>query len=126
VKIATAVAADAFSRGAESPVTPTDPTLFYRAASEMLCENIATQVVDATSGTVWQSSSFTAAISDMVERVMGYPPADDHHHAQAIKILTDHHNAVLTQTGARNTATTALRSTFALACQSPASLSAGL
>ena len=126
VKIATAVAADAFSRGAESPVTPTDPTLFYRAASEMLCENIATQVVDATSGTVWQSSNFTAAITDMVERVMGYPPGDDHHHAQAIKILTDHYNAVLTQTGARNTATTALRSTFALACQSPASLSAGL
>jgi hypothetical protein len=126
VKIATAVAADAFSRGAESPVTPTDPTLFYRAASEMLCENVAAQVVDATTSTVYTSANFAAAITDMVERVMGYPPSDDHHHAQAIKILTDHYNAVLAQTGARNTATTALRSTFALACQSPASVSAGL
>ena len=34
----------------EIPVTPSDPTLFYRAASELLCENIAAQVVDPTSG----------------------------------------------------------------------------
>jgi hypothetical protein len=45
-RIAASVAADAFSRGAQSPVTPADPNMFYRAATEMLCENIATQVVD--------------------------------------------------------------------------------
>ena len=47
LKIVSSVAADAFSRGSEIPVTPSDPTLFYRAASEMLCENVAPQVVDA-------------------------------------------------------------------------------
>jgi hypothetical protein len=123
-KIATAMPADAFSRGAESPVTPSDPTLFYRAASEMLCENIANQVVDATSGTVYQSSNAMPAIADMVQKIMGYPPGDTAHYAQALQILQAHYQAVLGQN--RNTATTALRSTFALACQSPASLAAGL
>ena len=49
-RIASSIAADAFSRGAQSPVTPSDPTLFYSSATEMLCENIAVQVVDATTG----------------------------------------------------------------------------
>ena len=47
-RIAASVAADAFSRGAQAPVTPSEPTMFYRAATEMLCENIAKQVVDGT------------------------------------------------------------------------------
>ena len=50
MKIAASVAADAFSRGSESPVTPFVPTVFYRAATEMLCENVAALVVDATAG----------------------------------------------------------------------------
>ena len=48
--IATSVAADAFSRGSQIPVTPSDPTLFYRSATELLCSNIAAQVVDPTAG----------------------------------------------------------------------------
>jgi hypothetical protein len=122
-KIATSVAADAFSRGAESPVTPSDPTPFYRAATEMLCENVATQVVDATAGTVWASSSFASAIDDMVVRVMGYP-ASDPMHTQAASVLTDHYNAVLAQK--KSSATIALRSAFVLACESPTALSFGL
>ena len=42
--------ADAFSRGSQIPVTPSDPTLFYRSATELLCSNIAAQVVDPTAG----------------------------------------------------------------------------
>jgi hypothetical protein len=128
LKIVNSVATDAFSRGSEIPVTPSDPTLFYRAASEMLCENVAGKVVDV-SGSMYQSSSYTTAISDMVSRIVGYPPADSHY-AMAVQILTEHYMNALSST--QNTgsstakATNALRSTFALACQSPTSLSFGL
>jgi hypothetical protein len=123
-KIASSVPADAFSRGAESPVTPEDPTLFFRSASEMLCENLATQVVDAASGTVYMSSDYANAINAMVSTVMGYPPSDAHY-ADAVKILTDHYNAALPMN--RNMgATIALRSTFVLACESPTAVSLGI
>jgi hypothetical protein len=120
--IAGSVAADAFSRGSQTPVTPANPDLFYRAASEMLCENVANQVVDATTGSVYSSSSYATAITGMVENVMGINPSDSAH-AMAISILTDHYNAVL---ASKATATTSLRSTFALACESPTSLGIGL
>jgi hypothetical protein len=120
--IAGSVAGDAFSRGSQTPVTPANPDLFYRAASEMLCENVANQVVDATTGSVYSSSSYTTAITGMVENVMGINPSDAAH-AMAVSILTDHYNAVL---ASKATATTSLRSTFALACESPTSLGIGL
>jgi hypothetical protein len=123
-KIATSLAADTFSRGEEFPITASDPTLFYRAASEMICENIALQAVDAATGdSPYKAASFAAAIDDMAARMMGYTGADPKH-AQAVQILTSHYQAVLAVN--KNTATTALRSTFALACESPTSLSFGL
>jgi hypothetical protein len=122
-KIAASVAADAFSRGSEAPITSADPTLFYRAATEMLCENIATQVVDAMTNSVYSSANSTMAIGDMVDKLMGYP-ASDPKHGQAAQILQDHYNAVLAQN--RNMATVALRSTFVLACESPSAVSVGL
>src|SRR4029077_14421322 len=117
---ASSVAADAFSRGSESPITPSDPTLFYRAATEMLCENIAVQVVDATTDSVFSSANLASAVSDMVDKVMGYPPSHPSR-AQALQVLQDHYNAVLAQ--GRSAATTALRSTFVLACESPTAVS---
>jgi len=122
-RIAGSVAADAFSRGAESPITPTEPTLFHRAATEMLCENIALQVVDAMSGTVYTSSDFSGALADMVDKIMGYPPSHPAR-APALQILTDHYNAVRAQKG--NNATQALRSAFVLACEAPSALAIGL
>jgi len=128
LKIVNSVATDAFSRGSEIPVTPSDPTLFYRAASEMLCENVAGKVVDV-SGSMYQSSSYANAISDMASRIVGYAPSDSHY-AMAVQILTEHYNNALSSsmnTGSSTAkATNALRSTFALACQSPTSLSFGL
>jgi len=122
-KIATSLAADTFSRGEEFPITATEPTLFHRAASEMLCENIAAQAVDPTGGGgVYAGAQFAAGIDDMAIRIMGYP-ASDPHHAQAVQILTSHYQAVL---ATKATATNSLRSTFALACESPTSLSFGL
>jgi hypothetical protein len=121
-----AISADAFSRGSENPVTPTDPNLFYRAASELACEAIAAKVVDATTGTVYTSTSASAtttAITDMVVKVMGVP-ASDPHYADALKALNDHYAAAM-GTG-KATATNALRSTFSAACQSPTTLSFGI
>jgi len=123
ITIATALPADAFSRGSEIPVTASDPTLFFRAATEMLCENVATQVVDASSGTsVFASADAQGAMAKMVTDIMGYPPSASHY-GDALAILKEHYSAVM---GAKNTATNALRSTFVLACESPTSLSFGL
>jgi hypothetical protein len=123
LKIAGSVAADAFSRGSQTPVTPSPPTLFYRAASELLCENVAALVVDASSGGVYSSSDVTSAVAGMVQNVMGYPPGDSHY-ASAVDILTRHYNAAKSQS--KTSATNALRATFALACQSPTSLIIGM
>jgi hypothetical protein len=118
--IAGSVAADSFSRGAQSPVTPSSPNLFFRAGVEELCENLAPQVVDNTAHPVYSSTDVTDAIAGMVTNVMGYPPTDPHY-AQAVSILTSHDSSASTQ-GASN----ALRSTFVLACESPTSVSIGL
>ena len=90
--IAQSVAADAFSRGSQIPVTPSDPTLFYRSASELLCSNIAAQVVDPTSGSgVYSMSDVPGAIANMVETLMGYPPGHPAH-AEAMQILQEHYD----------------------------------
>lgn len=123
LSIANNLPADAFGRGSENLVTPSDPTLFFRAASEMLCEDIAVQVVDASSNSVYSSSDVANGIADMVQRIMGYPKGDAHY-ADAVKILTEHYNAAKSAQG--GTATKAMQSTFAAACQSPTSLSFGL
>jgi hypothetical protein len=120
--LAGALPADAFSRGSQFPVTAPDPNLFYRAASELVCEQVASVVVDATTGTVFPSNAPAASIEDLVSRVMGLPPTDPNHVA-AVGILTDHFNAAKAS-GA--TATSAMRSTFAAACQSPSSLGLGI
>jgi len=73
-RLAGAIPADAFSRGSPLPVTSPDPNLFYRAASELVCEAIAAKVVDAKVGTVYASTTFAAAIPDMVQKVMAVPP----------------------------------------------------
>ncbi len=119
--IAGSVVADSFGRGTVAPVTPADPNLFFRAGVEQLCTNIAPQVVDAASNTVWTSTNAAAAIPDMVERVIGYP-ASDAKYASALAILQSHMQSAQAQGNASN----ALRSTFVLACESPTSVSVGL
>jgi hypothetical protein len=123
-RIAGSVPADGFGRGSEVPVTSSTPTLFFRAASEMLCENVSKTVVDTT-GSRYQSADVTGAIADMVVTVMAYPMADPHHD-QSIQILTDHYTAALAGATSTTAKTNALRSTFSLACQSPSSLSFGI
>jgi hypothetical protein len=121
--IAGTVVADTFSRGANAPITPSDPNLFFRAAVETLCQNLAPMVVDATgaSSSLWSSSNPMTAIPDMVQKVMGYPPGDTNY-AMAVSILQNH----MTSAKAQSNASTALRSTFVLACESPTSVAIGL
>jgi hypothetical protein len=121
-KTATSVPSDSFSRGSEAPITASDPTLFYAAGTEALCENLAPLVVDATANTVYTSANYQTALPDMVTRVMGYPSTDPHY-ATALKILQEDYAANI---AAKAKATDALRSTFALACESPTALSFGL
>jgi hypothetical protein len=87
-----------------------------------VCEKVASLVVDATTGTVFPSSNPTASIEDLVTRIMALPPTDPLH-AGAVQILTQHFNDAKTS-GA--TATSAMRSTFSAACQSPSSLGLGI
>jgi hypothetical protein len=122
LKIATSIPQDSFSRGSEFPITTSVPTLFYSSASELLCESVATAVVDATTGSVFSSATPAGTIGDMVQRVMGYPPGDPLY-AGAVKILQDNYDA---HVAARASATNAMRSTFALACEAPTTLSFGL
>jgi hypothetical protein len=121
-RIATSVAADAFSRGAESPITPSDPTLFYRAATEMLCENVANQVIDGTTP-VFTSANAAAALPAFVEKLMGYAPSDPNH-AAALQIVQSHYDSVLAAN--KRQPAVALKSAFVLACEAPTALSVGL
>jgi hypothetical protein len=68
------------------------------------------------------SSDSNGAMADMVSRVMGYPSTDPHY-APALQILQENYAANI---AAKAKATDALRSTFALACQSPTAVSFGL
>ena len=131
LNIAGSVAADAFSRGSQTPVTPAYPDLFYRAGTEQLCENVAKLVVDVT-GSPFTSSSTSCTNGDglltkFVEQVMGLNTSDPAH-AQALSILETHCAAAakVKTTGGGSAQTNSVRSTFVLACESPTSLGIGL
>lgn len=120
--LAGALPYDTFSRGVAEPVTSSDPNIFYRGASEMLCESIAALVVDNNQNPIFNSSSVNSAIEDMVSKVMALPVSDPKH-ASAVTILKAHNTAALQKGG---NATNALRSTFSAACQAPSSLGLGI
>jgi hypothetical protein len=119
-RLAGSMPADGFSRGSEEPVALADPTLFYRAASELICETVAVQAVDVD-GAPYSSSDVTGSIATLVQKVIGYTSGDPKY-ASAVQILTEHYDAV----AADNSATAAMQSTFSLACQSPTAVSFGL
>lgn len=113
---------DGYGRGAPIPVLPTDPTLFYRAGLENICENVANIVVDNTkppaNATAYSSAttaSQTAAIADFVANLMAIVP-DDPRSSVMTQKLTAHFNAAIAN---QATKTDALKSTFVVACLSP-------
>jgi hypothetical protein len=126
-EIVSGLPSDGYGRGAIAPVLPNEPTLFFRAGTENICEAAAMLVIDpvkAAAPTVkqWSSTNPTAAISDFVSSVMGLTTSDPRA-APASALLTSHFTSSV-QGGA--TATDALRSTFVAACLSPSAVSIGL
>jgi hypothetical protein len=126
-QIVSGLPSDAYGRGAVAPVLPNQPSLFFRAAIENICETVATQVVDPTSPPAglkhWSSTQPDAAIADFVSTVMAITPSDPRS-AQLQTLLKSHFTTAMQQAGI--TATPALRSTFVLACLTPSAVSIGL
>ena len=128
-EIVSGLPSDGYGRGAVAPVLPNDPTLFFRAATENICENVAKQVIDVptskqTAGVKqWTSSQSAVAIADFVSLVMGLTSGDPRA-SQANALLTQHYQSALQQKG--TTPTEALQSTFIAACLSPSFVSIGM
>lgn len=123
VSVSLSIPTDSYTRGAVEPFQPTDPGLITRAATENLCIEIASNVVDVAKGpSRYTSADSNAAILDMVENVMALTPKDPRH-SEALQILKDHYADAL---AAQQTPTDALKSTFTLACSSPTSVTIGL
>lgn len=128
-QIAGGLPSDAYGRGSTAPVLPNQPTLFFRAGTENICEALAAETIDVPTAkqtpgvTQWSSGQSTAAIDDFVTLIMGLTSSDPRY-AQAQSILTSHYQAALKEPG--TTATAALQSTFVAACLAPTSVSIGM
>jgi hypothetical protein len=123
---------DGYTRGAETPVLPTDSSLFFRSGTENICRRLADQMVDVAAAPTatppraasrYQSTAPDAAIADLVQNLMGLPEGDGRG-AQARQILTEHYQEALKVTGIKPK--DALKSTFVLACTAPSTISVGL
>jgi hypothetical protein len=127
-EIVSGLPSDAYGRGAPVPILPTQPTLFFRAATENICASIATQVIDpgadAPAGAKqWSSTQPDAAIGDFVSLVMGLTSTDPRA-AGATTLLQSHFASAMKEPGV--TATAALQSTFVVACLAPSAVSIGM
>jgi hypothetical protein len=127
--IVSGLPSDAYGRGAVAPILPNQPTLFFRAGIENVCENVAAQVIDPAAGSLpagarqWSSAQADAAIADFVSTLMALPPSDPRA-GPAQAALAAHYASALARAGV--TPTAALRSTFVVACMAPSTVSIGL
>jgi hypothetical protein len=125
-EIVAGLPSDGYGRGSAAPVLPNQPTLFYRAGTENICEGVAALVIDATKPVAgvkqWSSSQPNAAIADFVSTVMALSTSDARA-SQASSLLTSHYQAAL---AAGATPTASLQSTFTAACMAPSAVSIGL
>ena len=110
---------DQYSRGAVNPVYVSNPDLFYRNIAENVCSLVADQVVDSGGSAKFTSSARDTAVASIVHDFLGLDTSRD---TPVISALKDHYSSV-TASGA--SATTALKSTFVLACISPYMTSVG-
>jgi hypothetical protein len=126
--IAAGLPSDGYGRGSVAPVLPNQPTLFYRAGLENICETVAAQTIDVPVASQlpnvkqWASADSDTAIADFVSIVMALAPSDPRS-GPATDLLKSHFTQA-TQSGA--TASNALKSTFVAACLAPSSVSIGL
>jgi hypothetical protein len=107
-------------------VLPNDPSLFYRAGIENMCESVAAMVIDPAkpqSGQkVWSSSQPDQAIADFVHVIMALPQTDPRADG-AVGLLKDHFTQA---TGQGASAADALKSTFVVSCLAPSTVAIGL
>lgn len=128
-QVAAGLPSDGYGRGSVAPVLPNQPTLFFRAGTENICEALAEVTIDppkknaVVGAKTWSSSDPTSAIGDFVGIVMDLVPSDPRY-AQAQQILTDHFDQAKSQAGI--TPTAALQSTFVAACLAPSAVSIGM
>jgi hypothetical protein len=113
---------DAYSRGFELGSLSTDPNAFFRIGTESVCILVADRVVDSGMQARYSSLHPQKALDDFVATVMALPPSDPRA-AEARQILQEHYD--LAQSSGANPSE-ALKSTFTLACASPASVVMGL
>jgi hypothetical protein len=126
-EIVSGLPSDAYGRGGVAPILPNQPTLFFRAGTENICEAVSAQVVDPATAQPglkqWSSTQPDAAIADFVGVVVALTPSDPRS-APLQALLKAHFTAATQQPGV--TATQALRSTFIVACLAPSAVSVGL
>jgi hypothetical protein len=120
--LATAIPGDGYARGAEAPLMPHDPNLFFASATENMCNLLAARLVDAGAGSRYTSAAKDEALADFVTSVMGVPPSDAR--ASGLRAILGKHFDGATAAG--QAPSDALRSTFVLSCSSPLSVSSGL
>ena len=127
-QIVSGLPSDGYGRGATMPVLPNQPTLFYRAGLENVCEALAAQVIDVAlakqvaGAKVWSSADPQGAIADFVATIMGLVTSDPRA-APAAALLGAHFVAA---TGQGASASDALKSTFVTACLAPSAISIGI
>jgi hypothetical protein len=125
-QIVSGLPSDGYGRGSTAPVLPNDPSLFYRAGTENVCEAVADLVIDSAAplpgAKQWSGTAPDAAIAEMVSSIMALTPSDPRS-APSVVALRAHFDAAV-KTGA--TPSDALKSTFVVACLAPSSVSIGL
>ncbi len=125
-QIVSGLPSDGYGRGALAPILPNEPSLFFRAGTENICEAVSALVIDAAKpipgSKQWASTQSDAAIADFVHVMMALP-ASDPRSAPAKDLLTGHFNAAKGQ-GA--SAADALKSTFVVSCLAPSAVAIGL
>ncbi len=126
--IVSGLPSDGYGRGSTAPVLPNQPTLFFRAGTENICESVAASIIDVTATKqvpgvrYWSSASPDGAIADFVGNLMGLV-ASDPRAVPATTLLKGHFTGAMAQ-GA--SASDALKSTFVVACQAPSAVSIGM
>lgn len=116
------VPVDGYDRGLEIGSLSTDPNPFFRIATESMCMLLADRAVDSGPQPRYSSTAPDAAIADFVSTIMAVLPSDPRAD-EAQKILREHYTQAV---GSGSSASEALKSTFTLACSSPASVIVGL
>ncbi len=126
-QIVSGMPSDGYGRGSTEPVLPNVPTLFYRAALENVCLQVAAQVIDSQvspqqpNAKHWTSTQPDAAIADFVTLMVGLAPSDPRSPGVTDLLHTHYTTALTTQS-----TSDALKSTFVTACLSPTFIGVGM